>query len=106
MDLCGGLQLCEFLLSYNEVLQVLALSPAQHLGVIHIQQSPHPVWSLGDAHGSIAGQQVSRYVLIWHFEPVCDSEAVELQAVFHTDSANLTGDGAVEMSYKKDDVIK
>lgn len=81
------------LLSYNYVLQVLALGPAQRLRVVHIEQSPHLVWGLGDADGGVAGLRISRHVLIWHLEPVRHAEAIELLAVFHTDSANLGGGG-------------
>lgn len=95
MDLRAGLQLCVLLLSYNKVLQVLALGPPQRLRVVHIEQSPYLVWGLGDAYGCVAGLHVSRHVLIWQLEPVCDTEAIELLAVFHTDSANLRGGGTL-----------
>lgn len=75
----------------------MTLGPAQRLRVIHIEQSPHLVWGLGNAHGRVAGLHVSGHVLIWHLEPVCDAEAIELLAVFHTDSANLRGDGALNI---------
>ncbi len=92
MDLRAGLQLCVLLLSYNEVLQVLTLRPEQRLRIIHKEQPPHLVWGLGDAYGCVAGLHVSRRVLIWHLEPICDAEAIELLTVFHTDSANLRGE--------------
>lgn len=66
-DLSAGLQLLVLLLSYDGVLQVLALGPAQCLGIVHIQQPPNLSWVLCDAHGSIAGLDVSGHVLIRHF---------------------------------------
>lgn len=93
----AGLELCVLLLGNHQVLQVLALWPAQHLRVVHIEQSPHVVRGLGDADGCIAGLHVGRRVLIRHLEPVCDPEAIKAVAVFHTDSADLRGDGTRDL---------
>lgn len=99
LDVHAGLHLRVLLLSHHEVLQVLALRPAQRAGVVHVQQSPHLAGGLGNAHGSVAGLRFSRHVPIGHVQPVRDVEAAKLLAVVDTHLANLQiGCGAKKMS--------
>lgn len=89
LDVHAGLQLGFLFLSYDEVLQVLALRPAQRACVVHVEQSPHLTRGLSNAHGCVAGLHFGGHVPIGQLQPVRDVEAAKLLAVFYTHLANL-----------------
>lgn len=89
LDVHAGLHLRVLLLSHHQVLQILALRPAQRACVVHVQHSPHLAGGLGDADGRVAGLRFGRHVPIGQLQPVRDVEAAKLLAVVNTHLANL-----------------